>query len=600
MPTQPTFPAPKVDRLNPLAGDPNYSAGATPTGNPVHLRGVPQFRPANQGATAEQHIRAATRAKQAGDMEAFQIIMQRAQQANIQADRFDPTEGMGRIQKAGVGLNAGVRSVGRHIANLVPDALGGMTDETLQEREALDAPIRDTGAGFAGAVVGEAGASAVPALGVGAAATRLGATIGPRMAQATASPIGRGAIEGAAQGAVMAGPGNRWEGLKSGAAFGSALPAAMGAGSKMARGATRTPEAQALLDRGVDLTPGQMNPKGVVNQLEENAQSLMGQGPMIKAARENAATDFSKAGAREAAAPGAQIADNADPRVMLDDAYKSFEPLYEQAKGFPIVTQKGSPVIVNTGSNEPLAARVAKLATVKKGTAAARANAKEYAENELSRHFKTSDDLLEARSNIRTKIRDLKGSTNSVDKDTAEILSDIEQSFTDALNSQLPADALKALKTADASYGKFKVFEDAMYRAKDQPGGFTPSQLSQAARDSVPSNGAYARGAGGTPREMARQGKEVFDTRSPATGARLLGLPGVPFLRDIVAFPSTLMAGTKTGRRLAPGATAAQKKVAAMVDGATGRLTESQRKSLAAAMQRAATTNMLQQSRESE
>ena len=60
-----------------------------------------------------------------------------------------------------------------------------------------------------------------------------------------------------------------------------------------------------------------------------------------------------RAAIQEGSAPGTRIQQSDDVAQMLDDAYESFRPLYDQAKGFPV-----QPAIVNAGQNVPLSQAV--------------------------------------------------------------------------------------------------------------------------------------------------------------------------------------------------------------------------------------------------
>jgi hypothetical protein len=133
-----------------------------------------------------------------------------------------------------------------------------------------------------------------------------------------------------------------------------------------------------------------------------------------------------------------------------------------------------------------------------------------------------ADALLEARSNIRTEIAKR---MRSGDETGAALLRNAEEALSARLEAELPADAAAALRAADSHYGRYKVVEDAVRSAGDQPGGFTPSQLSNAVRRGSTSKGAYARGAGGPLRELAAAGRATLDQKSPPTGARLRTIP---------------------------------------------------------------------------
>jgi hypothetical protein len=154
--------------------------------------------------------------------------------------------------------------------------------------------------------------------------------------------------------------------------------------------------------------------------------------------------------------------------------------------------------------------------------------------------------LLEARSNIRAEIA---RRMRSGDEAGAKLLRGAEGELTAHLEAGLSDEAASALRATDSQYGRYKVVEDAVRRGGDQPGGFTPAQLSQAVRAST-QKGAYARGGGGALRDLAAAGRESLDTRIPPTGARLLNIGG--------ALPAWL-ANTGTGKATLLGETAPQR-----------------------------------------
>jgi len=348
---------------------------------------------------------------------------------------------------------------------------------------------------------------------------------------------------------------------------GSFLPgAALGAANKLATGATRTQEAQRLLDRGVDLTPGQLNPGGRVNQIEEGTQSIGLVGPTIAAGRQNARDTFQRAAIQEAAAPGAAIKQS-QPAQMLDDAYESFRPLYDAAKGFPASAQ-----IVNQGASVPLSSALRRA--VRNGgilaTDEQRKAVLNFLKSQLTKGVNSSDDLLDIRSSVRDAGRKALKANNT---ERADLLAAADEQMTLALQSQLPPTALQSLKVADSKYGDYKIVEGAVARAKDRGGSFTPNDLSEAvaAANQGALRGSYARGGGGPLRELASDARTVLDARSPPTGARVLALaPGAavgavtgdPLSAAVAQGVATggvvLGAGTQTGRRLAAGTTAPQ------------------------------------------
>lgn len=491
--------------------------------------------------------------------------------ASAPAEEYDPSAGGGTLQfgpwdtgiktPQGVdrflsGTGRGIMNIGRNIGNVV----GLVDDSTLKDANATDAKLLATGAGQAGNFLGETAALTPLTLGFGAGANALRA--GSLASKVLTNPLARGAIEGAGQGALSAGPGNRGEGALIGGVTGTAIPALGSAVGKVARGLKRTPEAQRLLDEGVSLTPGQMNPKGMFNHAEEAMQSFPLVGSAIKNARGSAEDDFRRAVIQRGSFD--QLPKSGAPQDLLDSAYQSFSPLYDQAKGVPM--RPPSDVdLTHAVSNVNIFA-----------DDAARAKVAKYVSNQITALKTTrpdSGDLLKIRSNVRQAARDAaKDPTRGAE---ASLLNEVDKTLSQTIHSQLPHDAQTALNRADNRYGLYKIAEKAVAKGRDRPGGFTPTMLAQSIKESTPA-GAYARG-GGRLRDLSQAGGQVFETRSPPTGARLgvMGLlGGASIFHPSVGLPALGgvlgLSATKTGRNLAAGQTGAQKALQSQIQKLTG------------------------------
>jgi len=410
--------------------------------------------------------------------------------------------------------------------------------------------------GFGGALTG---------IGLGSLAAGAGGTTGAVASQFAAQPALQSvsAVTGGVAGEAARDSGAGPIGQTVAGILGAMAPGAAAATTqKAAAGLARTPEAQRLLDAGVDLTPGQLNPKGMYNQLEENVKSLPVVGPIVRNSRDNAQAGVQRAAVQQGAAPGTTIRQS-DQATMLDDAYQSFQPLYDQAKGFPV-----RPVIMNNGQNVPLD-RALQTSIANRGIRATdddRNVVQNFVDNELTAPLSTSDDLLRIRSNVRAEARAAAAEGQIAQ---ARLFQEADAAITQALDSQLPPDALKALRTADAKYGEYKIVERAVANSKDRPEGFTPNDLSNAVATGGrgSSQGSYARGGGGPLRQLAADSRKVLDSRSPPTGQRILGLLGGAVTAP-VTLPTVLgLSGTQTGRRIAAGNTDTQRAIAAALAG---------------------------------
>jgi hypothetical protein len=525
--------------------------------------------------TPEQIQQAMRAAMQAGDAEAVADLRQRLTEA-YQSEVPRATEGMSGLERFTAGVGQGATNVGRQIKSLA----GMRSPEEAAEQRRIDADLLSTGAGKAGALTGEVLATAPVGGLVGAAGKQAAARLGAgTLGRGLATVAGGGVGQGAAEGALMS-EGDRLRGAAAGAAGGALIPWAGGKALRaLNRGVAPTPAARRLMAQGVDLTPGQMNPSSSIGQIEEAATNAPFLGPAIQRARAASQQDWQRAAIRQGAAPGARRPGT------VDEAYSSFGPAYDQAKGIPTYPKivaggavgSGAPV---AGADIPLASfpqvRGAFASAVRDPNVMAdpakRKQVNAWLQNKLAQlpdagrntgATMDSEHLLKLRSDIRDQMRSA-GKGAQPDDAQVALLKNAEQAITQALESQFPRQASDALRTTDRAYSQYKIVEDAARRAGDQPQGFTPSQLSASVRAATP-NSAYARGAGGPLRKLASSGKEVFDARTPPTGARLATLGGLGWLigapaAATVAGVTAAAAMTKGGRRLMAGGTKAQQK----------------------------------------
>ncbi len=231
-------------------------------------------------------------------------------------------------QQALIGIGRGMSNVGRQIGNIV-----GLTpDEVLESYRELDRPLMETTGGQVGSVGGEiaalaplaGGTVAAGARGLGAMMPTVRTAMGATRTGQAATGAGLGLAEGAIEGAVLGGPGQRdigaAEGGLLGAAGGSVLPL-------MVRG-FRAPSESAQTLMGMtpspDLTPGMMKPEGAISQLEQAAGSFGVVGPVIRGARETPQRQFAQAMINEGRPPGTSPIMASDVNAMLDEAYTRF------------------------------------------------------------------------------------------------------------------------------------------------------------------------------------------------------------------------------------------------------------------------------------
>lgn len=464
-----------------------------------------------------------------------------------------PLNGMSEGDQVLAGVGRGMV----HTANSVGNLVGLVPDSTLQDEKQIDAPLLSTGAGRFGNIAGAAAVTAPLGMGAGALAGRAIPLL--------SGPLAQGVIQGGTQGAATADPGERGLQTLVGALTGGTMAGGARVASTAVRGLQRTPGAQTLIDQGVSLTPGQMNPAGAMNQFEQAGESLPGFKQIIDPAREAAERQYQALVIQRGAAPGsAPIKPSENIHDMLQQAYDSYAPLYDQARGYPV-----SPSIVRTQGGDIPLPQAFQQASKAPGVPKSLQNSEnDWLQDRLTQLPKNpqSEDLLQLRSDIRQRARNANLKTDTDSGHIANINSRADQAVTSALQSQLPPQPLNALATADSNYGNYKIIENAVAKSKDNLAGLTPQKLSQSIYDSV-ADPAYARGAGGGLRDLAQAGTQVFQTVVPPNGSRVatLAMGGAGVLHPTVGLPVAAsmlgLTGTQTGRRLAAGATAPQQAV---------------------------------------
>lgn len=305
-----------------------------------------------------------------------------------------------------------------------------------------------------------------------------------------------------------------------------------------------------LLSRGVDLTPGQQKAGGAYSQIEDASTHLPIIGGKFQAAKDAAQQQAKEAFILEAAAPGSKVPPTGDLQQTLEQVGKTFEPAYDAVSGFPLVLDKGKPVIVNQGANVPLTTAFKRAVADRSvdATAATRQQADSWLSNLLTRPIKSSEDLISLRSEIRSRINSLAKDTSSEVMARREIYQNAANQVTKALESQLPSGLMQNLKAVDTQYAKYKTAVDAMAKGGDRPGGFTWNEASAAAKASAQGalgKDAYARGEGFM-RDIPAASRTAFATRPP-TGASLTA-QAAAYPALAVTVPLSL---TKTGRAIA-------------------------------------------------
>lgn len=288
--------------------------------------------------------------------------------------------------------------------------------------------------------------------------------------------------------------------------------AAVGGIAKFATGEVKpSPDAAFLMAKGVRLTRGQQDPRSTANQLEEALQSTAPHGQTIKAQRDQAARDWQSVVINTAKAPGEKpIQATTSIWDDLSLLYEGFNRQYSKFHGIPVADEGGEAVAE---------AALSAVKGVPGITEQERAAAMSFVQNQTTRFNKGGmevGDLLRARSEIRDQLRKAVQSQNG---DRAEAYEAAEEAMTAAIDGALGAKDRAVLRAIDAQYRKYKMVEWAAGSSGVSQNGFTPTQLSAGVRRGM-SRGEFARGNSGDMWELAKAGREVFQSITPPTGAR--------------------------------------------------------------------------------
>ena len=467
-------------------------------------------------------------------------------------DQFDPTLGMSIQDKIMAGWFGGLKGGAMNLGNMV----GLVDDSSITDLTKLHAPLANTLAGKAGLMAGETAISAPIGGLAGKPIGAIAGAIAPRI-----SPMARYLTEGAVEGAMFAPPNDRLQGAAIGSAASGALGGVVGRGI---HGIDPTPNAQTLMNEGVRLTPGQMRPQGIMNAMEQSAFSRMT--PSVKMARDESSLDVFGALVNRSLPPGGSPVPVTNVSEMTDQLYSQFGRNYDQVRAYPANTM---------GLTKQMRTRIDNSAS----TPDIRDSDINWINNKMAVIDAAdpsdimTDDLLNLRTKIRDRMRDMRNG-NNFRPDDIESLAAVEDAVSQRIRRALPFDMRRLLDDTDAQYGNYKTIEDISYRAGDAD-AVTPHKMSQAVKmNRNLSKGQYARG-GGDMREITRPAMDVLGTTTPPTGMSL-AMPSIlsgvgAALGGSAAGPggligamlpsaiSALGAGTQAGRNAFLGVTPVQR-----------------------------------------
>lgn len=303
-----------------------------------------------------------------------------------------------------------------------------------------------------------------------------------------------------------------------------------------------TPEARALTSRGVNLTLGQMDPGSLTGRIEELAAKQ--EGGALGTLRNRAVDEGRDVLLAQAKAAGAKPPTRGAPVTQqLEELREGFSKLYDDAlSGVKIQPEKylgegkwqgllTDPEVKGVAQVEGLFERAANNKGID-ADPAVRGRALAWLTNKAKALMPETSGpdmgTVDAKSvqALRTQLRDKLRSLGheGEDRSLREIYDQAEKSVTELLESQLPADKLGALKSADTSYRNLLAIEDAAKRAFVNGKEFTPAQLLQAIR---------SRGSTPELEELARNAQSVFSANYPPTGIQAAVNARIPVLRAV-------------------------------------------------------------------
>lgn len=223
----------------------------------------------------------------------------------------------------------------------------------------------------------------------------------------------------------------------------------------------------------------------------------------------------------ERVVPEGAVLKGAQTDELLDSAYQSFAPIYDNMKGFDI-SVNGLGGRLNRAIYSPSIIADDKS---RRSVSAWFNNAATKYNDKVEFDLMPSEDLIALRSDVRGEIRKQSKRQN---EEVADLLSGIESQLTQTLERGIPQEFAEELQAADRQYRKYKVVEKGIFNAVDE--NFTPQDLSRAIQQGgLTSQSQYARGANETTQELRRLalgGRSTEEVLGDPRRARL-------FVRDL-------------------------------------------------------------------
>lgn len=397
------------------------------------------------------------------------------------------------------GMTQGVANIGRQVGNVA----GLVSDEEMARYKAQDQDLLDTGAGSAGALVGEIAATAPIGMGLARGASSALVKGAPMLARTLSNPAAVAALDNAATGALTAGPGNRLEG----AAKGAAISGTMSLGGKVLKRAvmkpwvTKTADAVALENMTGHYVPlSQAAEPGVWKQIYEGlVANIPGAGGKLRGQYDKALQDFREFVVEEASPPGA----NRIPTVGSHDMQKIMGDLKAAWDNkYASFTINQYPIKYDVGTPRGLYRRLpsAGVPVPKKGDV--------VMAKDLMDLRQTVQDIIDE---LPAKERVLKAQLTAYKDDLwKNIKSDIDPTG----RGKTPGGKeLKEYESLAPYYRKFKDVEAAAQKALNKSSEFSPEQLAKASAERAGPTGVAGGGALADEARIASGALKPFPSR---------------------------------------------------------------------------------------
>ncbi|SAL39269.1 lytic transglycosylase catalytic subunit [Caballeronia udeis] len=359
-----------------------------------------------------------------------------------------------------------------------------------------------------------------------------------RMVGAAALPLpGNGLVSGAAGGAAMgvAQPvlnnptQNYWTQKAIQAGTGAAVGGAAGALGKVIGGANVSPEARALMDQGVTLTPGQAL-GGLAKSTESKLTSVPVVGDAVKSAQNNAIDQFNRVMYQNALAPIGQTLPKAvktgsegidHVATQIGNVYQAIEPQVTFAPRGQFLQDLNS-IRADLAQNSP--------ASLDQFDSIVQNQIENKLQGTQGNGYLTGAQWGNTRSAINGIARNQRtGNATPDNRMLADALGDLNEAINNQVFRNSPPTVQPQLQQANSAWARYKQIESAAggTGASNNGNVFTPAQLTAAIRRG---STAYQKATNsGLNADVAQSAQQVLGGGYPDSGtagrSALIGIP---------------------------------------------------------------------------